>query len=166
MIRILFFYVLLLAACGYAGRRGGAPERCVAAALIAATLATWAAAIGLHGSRAGHFIEVEYVVLAIDALLVLVLLAVALCADRFWPLWMTALHAFGVVGHVAKAIAPEILPNVYQAAHVFSAYPGLVLLIWATRRHQLRRRRTGHDASWSICWRPSTLSGRRSVPTG
>ena len=163
MIHILFFYGLLAVACLYAACRGGDPERMVAAALIVATVATWGVAIGFGGSRAGRFIGVEYGVLVIDGLLVASLMAVALFADRFWPLWMTALHAFGVIGHLAKAMAPDILPNVYQAAHLFSAYPGLILLMTATHWHQMRVRRHGHDRSWSIC-SPWSIPRRR--PTG
>ncbi|MBD8548785.1 hypothetical protein [Sphingomonas sp. CFBP 8760] len=161
MIHILFFYGLLGTACLYAAWRGGGPERMTAAALIVATVATWVVAIGFGGSRAGRFIGVEYGVLVIDGLLVAALMAIALCADRFWPLWMTALHAFGIVGHLAKAIAPDILPNVYQAAHLFSAYPGLILLMLATHWHRMRLRRDGHDPSWSNFWRWSILRPRR-----
>lgn len=162
MIHILFFYGLLTIACTYATWRGGGPERLVAAVLVAATVLTWAVAIGFGGSRAGRFIGVEYGVLVVDVLLVGVLMAIASCADRFWPLWMTALHAFGVVGHLAKEIAPDILPNVYQAAHLFSAYPGLALLMLATRWHRIRLRRYGRDPSWSICWHRSIL-GRQWI---
>lgn len=160
------FYALLLFATAYAVRRGGGPERWTAAALLMATVATWVAVIGVHGSHAGHFIAVEHAVLAIDSLLVVALLGIALAANRFWPLWMTALHAFGVVGHIAKAMAPEILPNVYQAAHLFSAYPGLALLIWATARHRDRIARLGQDRCWSICSWPWTRRVPASGPTG
>lgn len=163
-VHVLSFYALLLLACGYAGMRGGAPERVVAATLIAGTIATWAVAIGVGGTRTGHFLHVETAVLLVDAAMLATLLAVALAADRFWPLWLTAIHGFGVVGHVAKAIDPAILSNVYQAAHSLSAYPGLVLLIAATRAHRARLARTGCDPSWSISWSRSTR--RAGLPTG
>lgn len=165
-MHVLLFYTLLLLACGYAGARGGAPERIVAATLMAGTIATWAVAIGVGGSRTGHFYHVEIGILLVDAAMLAVLLAVALAADRFWPLWLTAIHSFGVVGHVAKAIDPAILSNVYQAAHAFSAYPGLILLIAATRAHRRRLARTGCDPSWSICWPGSIATARARLPTG
>ncbi|MBJ6123204.1 hypothetical protein [Sphingomonas mollis] len=165
MIHILFFYALLATACGYAAYRGGAPERWVAGILLAGTVATWAVAIGLGGSHAGHFIGLEYGVLIVDSIMLVALMVVAALADRFWPLWMTALHGFGVVGHVAKAMAPEIMPNVYQAAHLFSAYPVTILLILATRWHVRRLREAGHDRSWSIFWRPSTPCWQPAGPT-
>ncbi len=160
MIRILFFCMLLTCVSGHAIRRGGAPERAVAIILLAGTLSTWAVAIGVNGSTAGHFITVEHGVLLVDCLMLVALMGVSLVADRFWPLWMTALHAFGIVGHLAKAIAPEIMTNVYLAAHLFSAYPGLILLALATHWHRQRLRRDGHDWSWSTCWRWSIRRGR------
>ncbi|SFP74190.1 hypothetical protein [Sphingomonas rubra] len=165
-MHVLVFYALLLVACGHAAWRGGAPERIVAATLMAGTVATWIVAIGVGGSRTGHFYHVEIGVLLVDAAMLAVLLAVALAADRFWPLWLTAIHSFGVVGHVAKAIDPAILSNVYQAAHSLTAYPGLILLILATRRHRRRLARTGCDPSWSISWPWSTAATRARLPTG
>jgi hypothetical protein len=87
-------------------------------------------------------------------------------ADRFWPLWMTALHAFGVVGHIAKTMAPDILPNVYHAAHAFSAYPVTVILIVATWRHRNRLAMDGHDRSWSISSPATTARVPVTGPTG
>lgn len=164
LIRTLIFCTLLACVAGHAWRRGGGPERAVAMILIVGACSTWSIAIGLRGSPAGHFIKVEHGILLVDSVMLVALTAVALLADRFWPLWMTALHAFGVVGHVAKGIAPDILPNVYHAAHLFSAYPGLILLTLATRWHRARVRRDGHDRSWSISWRWSTPRWRRTGP--
>lgn len=149
MIHILFFYALLCLSCGFAGWRGGAPERIVALILVAGSAATWGVTMGIRGGRADHFLDLEISVMVVDAAMLAALLAVALRADRFWPLWLTALQGFGVISHIAKAIAPEIMPNVYQIVQAFIAYPGLLLLIAATRWHRRRLRATGHDPSWS-----------------
>lgn len=155
MLHVLFFYALLLVACGYAGWRGGAPERCVAAVLVAGTIATWAVAIGWRGAWLGHFRTVEHGILLVDVAMLVALAAVAARADRFWPLWLTAIHGFGVVAHGAKALAPDILPEVYKVEHAFSAYPGLILLIAATRWHRRRLAETGRDNAWSHFSQPS-----------
>lgn len=155
MLHVLFFYTVLLLACGYAGWRGGAPERCAAAILVAGTIATWAVAIGWRGAWLGHFRKAEYGILLVDCAMLVALAAVAALADRFWPLWLTAIHGFGVVAHIAKALAPDILPGVYKVEHAFSAYPGLLLLAAATHWHRGRMRATGRDNAWSHCWRRS-----------
>jgi cytochrome bd-type quinol oxidase subunit 2 len=165
MVHIVFFYAVLLGACTYAGRAGGAPERCVAVILVAGTIATWAVAIGWRGAWLGHFRTVEYGILLVDCLMLAALLVVAMVADRFWPLWMTAIHGFGVVAHLAKAIAPDILPGVYKVEHAFSAYPGLILLILATRWHRQRLRETGRDPSWSRFSPRAEIRVREITPT-
>lgn len=166
MIRIAFFYLLLLSACVYAVRRGGAPERLVAVGLLVGTAASWAMTIGLKGTNADSFISFETGVFLVDAVLLLWLLAIAMFANRYWPLWLTALQAFPVAGHLAKAIAPEILPNVYQVTQAFTAYPGLILLIAATRLHVRRRAEKGHDPSWSASSLASIRRWRTAGPTG
>lgn len=160
------FYVLLAVAVGYSLRRGGAPERMVAAVLLFGTVATWLVAIGPSGSRAGHGRSVMDAVALVDCVMLVGLLGIALFADRFWPLWLTALQAFGVVGHVAKWIGgPDILPHVYKMAHAFSAYPGLMLLIAATFWHQRRLRHSGTDPAWSTFLLPSTLVALKRRPS-
>ena len=165
MLHVVAFYLLLTGACGYAVLRGGAPERWVAAILLAGTVATWAIVIAPRG-YAGMFRTTEPVVAAIDGTMLLCIVVIALTADRFWPLCLAALQAFGVIGHLAKTIAPEILRDVYLTAHAFSAYPGLLLLILATRRHRRRQQLTSCDPSWSTCWRSSTATMRVRVPIG
>ncbi|MFS0771523.1 hypothetical protein [Sphingomonas sp. 1P08PE] len=164
MAHVLFFYGLLLLACSYAALAGGAPERVAAAILLLGTVATWVVAIAGRGYYAGQFRSAELGILAVDATMLLALLALSLSADRFWPLWLTAIHGFGVVGHIARLIAPDILTDVYKAAHALSAYPALLLLIAATRWHRRRLATEGHDRSWSICWPSSMPSTRKPAP--
>ena len=166
MARVVVFYTMLLLACGYALRRGGAPERWAAAILLGGTAATWALVISPRGYFGAFYRGVQLGMLAVDAAMLVALLTVALLADRFWPLWLTALHAFSVVGHLAKAIAPDILPNVYLTTQAFAAYPGLLLLMLATRWHALRMGETGRDPSWSRSSLASIRRWRVSVPTG
>lgn len=164
MAHVYVFYAVLLVACGYAARAGGGPERCVAAILISGTIATWMVAIGWRGAWLGHFRTVEHAIFLVDCVMLVALTGVALAADRFWPLWLTAIHGFGVVAHIAKAIAPDILPGVYKVEHAFSAYPGLLLLIAATRWHRRRLRATGRDPSWSTFSPPPAGGWPGSTP--
>lgn len=166
MIHVVLFYLVLLVACGYAGARGGAPERAAAAILVLGTVATWCVGIAARGYAAGQFHQQELGIFVVDAVMFLALLGLALVADRFWPLWLSALQAFGVVAHVAKALAPEILAGVYLTAHAFSAYPGLILLVLATRRHRRRVVRAGFDPSWSTFSRCSTPMRPAGRPIG
>ncbi|GGB35332.1 hypothetical protein GCM10011380_25910 [Sphingomonas metalli] len=166
MIHVLLFYVLLVGACGYALRCGGAPERWVAVLLPLAALSTFLVAILGRGYHGGQFRHVEYGILAVDAVLLLALVAVAALADRFWPLCLSALHAFGLVAHLARMIAPDILPDVYKAAHAIASYPILLTLVVATYRHRQRVHAHGRDRSWSISWPALMPTAPVRTPTG
>jgi hypothetical protein len=165
MLHVAIFYLLLTGACAYAFACGGAPERWMAAIFLAATAATWAIAIAPRG-YARMFVAAEPLVAIVDGTMLLCVVTIALRANRFWPMGMSALLAFGVVGHLAKAIAPDIARPVYLTAHAFSAHPALLLLIVATHRHRARLARTGCDPSWSTSSPWSTAPAPARRPTG
>ena len=145
MAKFLFFNALLLACCGYALLRGGAPERIAASIFTIGTGLTVVAASG----AAGRFASLEVGILAVDALALLAFLVLALCAERFWTLWLTALQAIGTAGHAIKMVDPEGLPWAYAFALAFWSYPMLLLIAFGTGRHQKRLAKFGADRSWS-----------------
>ena len=135
-LRIWLFYALLIAAGAAAWLMGGRPERRVAAMLIAATIASKFVAWPLYG----HFSEFEATLCAIDTLLLAGLLAVAMTSDRYWPLWLTPLHAYTMIAHLGRWITPDTFAGVYLSNSALMADPGLVLLILASWRHHRRSR--------------------------
>lgn len=140
-LRISLFYALLTAAAAAAWLVGGRPERQVAAMLVAATIASKLVAWPLYG----HFAVFEAALFAIDVLLLAGLLAVALTSDRYWPLWLTPLHAYTVIAHVGRWIMPDTLAAVYLSNSALMADPGLIMLIvaaWRQHRRVRRRART------------------------
>jgi hypothetical protein len=157
MIRIAFFWVALAAIAGYALWRGGGPERTVAILLVAAVEATILARP--HGPL---FTKVETGVLLVDAALFFGLLIIAVRAERFWPLWMTALQGISVAGHGAKAVNPHVIPFTYAVLLAFWVYPMLALLAVATWRHHQRLKKYGTERSWTRSWLPS----RNPIPGG
>jgi hypothetical protein len=161
MLRIAFFWITLAAAGGYALWRGGGPERTVAILLVLATVATIVAR-----PSGPLFSDVETGVLLVDAGLFLGLLAVAVRAERFWPLWMTALQGIAVAGHGAKAVNPHVIPFTYAVLLAFWAYPMMALLAAATWRHQQRLKKFGTDRSWTRSWHPFRDPTRDDGPSG
>lgn len=144
MLPILIFNASLLLAAGFALWKGGAPERIVALLFLAAAGATRLVQQG----ASGMFEDLELDVLAIDLILLALLVAIALRADRIWPIWMVGLHGLTVGVHAAKAYDPGIVPWIYGLAVGKLAYPMLLLLIAATVRHRTRLTRYGIDPSW------------------
>lgn len=145
MTRVFIFNALQVAASAYAIGRGGAPERLAGAALLAAAGGTWL----LQSPAAVRFVGVELGVLAVDVILLAVLLVIALHADRWWTLWMTALHALGTGAHFVRFVDQDVLRFVYALLTATWSYPILVLLTVGTARHRLRIRRSGHDLDWT-----------------
>jgi hypothetical protein len=142
----LIYLVLLLATWGYAGLKGGAPERIGATILLVGSALTL---LAVTAAPAHRFVSVELGILAVDVATLIAFLVLALYAERFWPLWITALQAIGTAGHAVKLVDPQILRWGYAFALAFWSYPMLLLLVAGTWSHQKRLKRNGADISWS-----------------
>jgi hypothetical protein len=145
MIHILLFNAVLVIACGYALIVGGAPERLTAATFLLGAAATFAVPFQPRQS----FYAVHGVILAIDVVMLAVLVAIALRADRYWPLYVSSLHLITIAIHGVKAYEPTLVPWMYAAASAKIAYPMLLLLLIGAVRHRDRRVRFGSDPDWS-----------------
>lgn len=145
MDRVWIFNALQLAATGYAFWRGGAPERLTGLALLLAALATRM----FHQLGACEFVDVEIGIMTVDIVLLGVMIAITLHADRFWPAWVTALHALGTGAHLARAINPDVIRLAYAVLSVMWSYPIVLLLAVGTMRHARRVRSRGWDLDWS-----------------
>ncbi|MEG3161844.1 hypothetical protein U1763_15155 [Sphingomonas sp. LB2R24] len=145
MIHVLVYYAIALATCWFAFRHGGFPERIVAAAfLLAAILSSLLAFTARPAFR-----SVDTALLSIDLALLAGLVAVALFANRFWPIWVSALHLLAIAVHGVRAYDPDLVPWMYAAAISKIAYPMLALLVVGTERHRRRRGSHGCDPDWS-----------------
>jgi hypothetical protein len=121
--------VLALALAAGAGFwRGRWPERSVAAAMIAAWLAT---ALFQNGTQLWG---PQSSVMIIDSLLLIALLAIALKSDRWWPMWACGFHALSVVLHIAVMADPKIWGRAYfVAGNTFSYLAMTALFVGALR---------------------------------
>jgi hypothetical protein len=135
MLRTILFSLLLCAALGYAFWRGQREERLVAAICVAAALLS----LLLVGTISASYSTVELGVLLVDLAVLATFTTVALQSDRFWPLWVSGLQLTTSVGHLLKAVNPDLLPLAYAAALRFWSYPILVILLVATWRSHQRR---------------------------
>jgi hypothetical protein len=141
----LVYIALLLLTGLLAGSRGGAPEKITSAVMLGATLATLAA----NAEVALDYRHVEWRLLWIDVAVLGAFIAVALYADRFWPLWVAALQCIAVAAHGARAFEPTILPLVYWWLLGKVSYPMMLIVCVGTARHQRRqqgRQRAGMAA--------------------
>ncbi len=145
-------YYALFAACGlYVLLKGGAPEK-VGAAILAVGSVLSVAAVS---SPTGRFGAVEVGVFLVDVATLLAFLALALRAERYWPLCVTALQAIGTAGHAAKLLDPGVIRSAYAIVLSLWRYPMLLLIVVGTWNHQRRLAKFGVDKSWSSSSGPS-----------
>ena len=134
MIRIVFFFILLSIAIGYALWRGNRDSRIVAFICLAGVALSYyeAAPISLR------FASLETGIAIVDLAALAGFIAIALLSDRFWPMWVAGLQLTTVLGHLLKMIDGGLLPKAYGAALVFWSYPILVIIIVGTWRSYRR----------------------------
>jgi hypothetical protein len=152
-------YYALFAACGlYVLLKGGAPEK-VGTVILAFGSVLSVAAVSTPPSRFG---AVEVGVFLVDVVTLFAFLALALRAERYWPLCVTALQAIGTAGHAAKLLDPGVIRSAYAIVLSLWGYLMLLLIAFGTWNHQRRLVRFGVDKSWS------SFSGRSETrpPSG
>jgi hypothetical protein len=149
---VVAFFLLLFGTCGYAIARGGRPEQLVGCALLLAAATT----LLINLPRTVYFQNFEAEVLLVDSALLAALVAVALRANRYWPLWVTAIHASALAVHLAKLANPSLVWPLYSFAASVSSIPIQLILLWATIRHRRRVRELGSDSPWNESWRRPT----------
>jgi hypothetical protein len=111
--------------------------------------------------QSAEFQNVEFGVLIVDVLLFISFTVLALRANRFWPLWVSALLGLGVLGHLARWLGADVIPWAYAAILSIWSYPILFIIVIGTRNHQKRLARSGVDRSWSSS---SARSDRPPMP--
>jgi hypothetical protein len=136
MTHVYLFWIFLVLTCGYALWRGRKYERLSAlVCIVASVLST----LGVMLMRQFHPIDysaIESSDLAIDMVVLVSFIIIALASDRFWPLWVAGLQLTISLSHVMKAIDPNLLPMAYAAAERFWSYPTLlIIMLGAWRQH-------------------------------
>ena len=140
-----FFFALLLVVTLYAFVAGGGPERIGAGAYALACIASHL----LFSAPSIKYRFVETGVFIVDIVVFLAFTIIALRANRFWPLWVTALLGLGVLAHLARWAGPGAIPWAYQVIMSIWSYPILALIAVGAFRHRRRLKRFGGDPDWT-----------------
>ena len=148
------FVALLVLTTLYALWAGGGPER-AGAAVYALSVAATHLILTAHNQR---WLNVETGVFIVDAVTFLAFIPIALRANRFWPLWVSAFLGLGVLGHLARLVGPDTFWWAYAVVLTIWSYPILALIALGTFLHRRRLTLHGADRSWGS-------SSGRSDPT-
>jgi hypothetical protein len=130
MLRVLFYFILLIGVAGYALWRGRHDERVAALTCVAASFASLALLI----SRPTYYSDVEHGVALIDLLTLVTFVWIALRSSRFWPLWVAGLQLTATLGHALKFVDPELLRPVYATSLASWSYVILLIIALGTWR--------------------------------
>jgi len=146
-----YFNALLLVTGIYALAAGGAPERWGAATYALACIASHF----LFSAAPIKFRSVETGVFIVDVLVFVAFAILAVRANRFWPIWVSALLGLGVLAHLARWAGPDTIPWAYQLAMSIWSYPILAIIAIGTFNHRRRLAQHGTDRSWANFSAPS-----------
>lgn len=120
---------------GFAMWRGGRPERFAGALFLAITIATF-----LLPDR--RWMDVQYAIMWLDIGYWVILVGLALIADRWWTLWMAGLQGVGVLLHLAFWAQMQITSLAYSIGLNLVGYTLLTSLLIGTVSYIRRQNRS------------------------
>lgn len=124
---------------------GGKPEYLIASAFI---IGFFAEVIYNHFRQPDDFRVISPVIFAIDFGMLIWLLWVSLRANRWWPLWISALQLIILSAHFAAYIKIPALRGVYWAMTALPNYPQYLICYFGMLSHARRKRRFGEYPDW------------------
>lgn len=113
--------------------RGGRPERIVAATKLVSMFATPVFQYRPQG------MSVDLGVMAVDLVVFVVVLAVALRYDRWWAMFAAGFHALMMGLHITMILAPRTSHFTYMTAEVVFSYGSLFALASGVVLLEIRR---------------------------
>ena len=142
MTHVLIFNFVLFSVSLFAFIAGGMPERATAVVFLTAATASF---VVLRDHALAFDVKLVWIDIATFASLV----AIAVRANRFWPLYISALQLLTVGVHGAKLYDPQLADWMWIGASSKLAYPTLILLTIGIVRHRQRIDVFGSDRDWS-----------------
>ena len=136
MARFLVQVMLLLIVTVYAFARGGWPEKASVSVFVTMLVLDQAfhLVIGFPVSellvRRWHF--------ALDAAGLILILAIALRADRIWTLWLASTQILAVIGHLLKPLDTTIFLRIEAIAIRVPTWMAICLIAIGTYLHAQR----------------------------
>ncbi len=130
-------------------RWGASPERWLIGVFIATMVAPYHVSrwFGLGSIAFGPY---SWAYVAIDLLATIGFVAIALNANRNYPLWVAGFQVVSVGAHAVRGLGDMVSPFAYMVLAAGPSYCQLVLIGAGFIRHALRERRFGSYRNWRI----------------
>lgn len=128
---------------------GGGPERAFAM--------VWLILFKIVDGIYHAFVEQSYQMIGVDvfhasldAIALVVWVAIALFANRNYPLWIAAMQLLAVVAHLARGLVESIAPVAFAVMAFAPGYFQLAFITVGLVRHLLRKREYGSYRDWRV----------------
>lgn len=130
-------------------RWGGAPERWLIGTFLATMVAPMYAVywLDLGPVESGPYAPVVFL---LDLIAAALFIAIALNANRNYPLWIAGFQIVALVAHLVKALIDTVSPLSFAILVIGPSYCQLLLLLGGSVRHWLRERRYGPYREWRM----------------
>lgn len=136
---------ILLAAAIW--RWGGGPERWLIGIFISTMVLPIYIVLGL-GFETWEFGPFASAVVVLDVAAAALFTAVALHANRNYPLWIAGVQLVAVGAHLVRSLVDSISPLAFAILVIGPSYCQVLLLLIGFSRHVLRERRFGAYREW------------------
>jgi hypothetical protein len=144
-MRFWLTLVLLLLLLYLASKRGGQPE--IWAAVAYGTSCHFIPAARIFAGQP-TFLEFDPLLFFVDSAVLAALVAVALRANRLWPLCASALQLLVVTAHLAKLMRIEGMSGVYWGMTTLPMYLGYLVLALGILKSVQRAKESVEYPDW------------------
>jgi len=132
-----YIFIALIAAATAYTLYAGDREACIAILALVGGSALTIAAVYYSGE---YYESANGLVALVDFAILGIFLWLSLASRRYWTLCLPALQAIVCITHVAKLIAPDIIPRAYVVAQGHWSYYQIILIVMAAHMHSVRRK--------------------------
>jgi hypothetical protein len=130
-------------------RWGGGPERWMIGifmvTMVLPIYVIWS--LGLQFVETGPYAPLVFMV---DGIAAALYFAIALHANRNYPLWVAGFQLVAIVAHIVQAMIDTISPLAFAILVIGPSYGQLLVMVGGFVRHVLRERRFGPYREWRL----------------
>jgi len=155
-------FVAMLAVLAAAFVWGAGPEKACASAFAYMFLIDLPLRWILGPGR--HYSSIDDGTLFIDITAAAMFVAIALQANRMYPLWLAALQLISLASHLIRGIDRLMLPLAYSVMNIAPSYLELIIIVGGIVCHVRREKRYGPYRSWRNSLNRSRAAGPSASP--
>jgi hypothetical protein len=161
MLLINFVLVSILGAAAL--RWGAPPERICVATLVIVTFGDPLYHLLMRQGPIYRTVDIGHFMM--DLGVAATFIAVALRANRVYPLWLAAFQLVSVLSHFAREVTDSFPKLAYGLMSYGPFYIILLIMAGGLAFHVRRAKHLGQYRSWRTSSSPSQGAGRRSLPS-